>query len=273
MPLVNPGFEQPGLVPGDARGWRVETVSTAITWAEFGTSTLDATVDGFESGWQDNDNPASLANIEFAVFDQAGEPDLVDDFERGWQGNENRIPDLGSMPVQDATFDQAGMPGQREDFERDWMSNEDRIPDLPSMPVQDAVFGDMPAPQAREQFDQQWAGVPGMMEPNMFFDFIQQVDFDSGTPDEISLDPPGDFVASGIRAGAQFSISGASKKQNNGTFVAAMVTPTLITLSTNKDLKNDNNELVSFQNVESAQFDGMNVETMEFAWNAMDEDF
>lgn len=269
--LRNPTFDMPGIMPGDAMGWRIETVSTQVAWAEFGASSLDSVTDRFEAGWA-NDVPISNDDFELAIFDQAGEPALVDDFERGWMGNEAGIDDIGAMPIQDATFDQAGMPGPRDDFERGWGGNEGAIPDLPSMPASDAAFGDTPAPQAREQFDQQWAGCPGSMEPKVLFDFLQQVDFIKDTPDEISIDLPGDFVVSGIRAGSPFSISGAAKAQNNGAFTAITVSPILITLSTNEQLQNDDNELVRFQNLGTSTFDGQDAETMEFTWTAMDED-
>lgn len=269
--LRNPGFEQPGIVPGDALGWRMETVSTAIAWAEFGASTLDDTVDGYESGWN-NDSAAALGDVVYAIFDQAGEPALVDDFERGWQSNENIIPDLESMPIQDATFDQAGQPGPRDDFERGWSGNEDIIEDLGDMPVQDAAFGDSPAPQPREQFDQQWAGVSGEMKPLMLFLFTQQVDFIKGVPDIISLDPPGDFLISGVRPGATINITGASAT-NNGIHTVLSVTSTIITLTSSNALQNQNDVIAGIGDIINAKFDGQNYETMEFAWNAMSEDF
>lgn len=115
---INLGFEDQGTNPGDADGWTVAYVATAVGLASFpiGPGQWQA-VEDFEQGW-DNDDYVfefGLADVEAAVFDQAPLPNAqtFEDFEEGWGGTYY----FTGPPTADAAI---GFNDDVETFEEGW---------------------------------------------------------------------------------------------------------------------------------------------------------
>ena len=151
-PVVNPSFEQPGAIPGEAQGWTMTSVATVEEWAAFGPWAVEA----FDA-WDGTEAfifAFAPAHLQAAVFGPASKGQ--ESFDAGW-GNDTFLFDLASTPTEAAEFD-AGSPLQVESF-IDWLAGGVWADSWEDVTGKTAIFG--PAAMPIETYEEGWANNEG----------------------------------------------------------------------------------------------------------------
>lgn len=142
MPLLNPGFEDAGVFPGEAEHWTLTTVTSVEKIAGFGAAPEEAWED-FER-WFDLLDSIDDVVVVLAFFDSALKG--YEEFESGW-ANAVYLFELPPAQLVTATFD--GLAA--EECEMGW-SNVPYAHEWADVVSTAGIFDGEP----REDFEDQW---------------------------------------------------------------------------------------------------------------------
>ena len=177
MPVLNPSFEDAGLLPGEAEHWTLVTVTSLEAIAGFGADP-ELAFEGFER-WVELWLAFEDVPVVRAFFDPA--PEGLEDFEEAWENDlylfqlppaQQIAASFGPDDIEDceAGWDNdsfamswaevAGVAGvfdgePREDFEDQWSGNQVFAWTWGSVTSATALFD--AGSQAREDFENDWA--------------------------------------------------------------------------------------------------------------------
>lgn len=113
--FTNLNFETAGAGPGEADGWTLEVVATAVSYADYGT---DGATETFEDGWSNTPQITTIpdADLEFAAYSSPpliiGEP--FESFERG----ETYLTEIGTK--ENASYGIGSTAQDVETFNEQW---------------------------------------------------------------------------------------------------------------------------------------------------------
>ena len=189
--FLNIGFEDAGVLAGEADQWTWAFVSSAEEWADFDVLLGLGPYEDFNEGWLGNENHIAAfepADLAVALYNVGGDPEEA--FEREWAGgNETHYE---SLPV--GSFAEYNTPPEpREPFEQEWAAgNENDLPIFVPADLAPALYGGVAEPH--ENFEQEWAAgnendipvfVPANIDAALYGVGVAVEDFEAVNPFQI----------------------------------------------------------------------------------------
>jgi len=157
MPVLNPSFEDAGLLPGEAEHWTLASVTSLESIAGFGADP-ELAREGFER-WGALWLALEDVPVVRAFFDTS--PEGLEDFEEVWENDLYlwELPPAQQLPASFGPDEVAGVVGvfdgePREDFEDQWSGNQAFAWTWGAVTSAAALFD--AGAQAREDFENDW---------------------------------------------------------------------------------------------------------------------